>query len=75
MQITEWEKSIQARDFILSKIKQTPKIAFVLGSGLGEFADELDEIESLRFEEIPYFKKSTVVGHAGKLVFGKSNGV
>jgi purine-nucleoside phosphorylase len=51
------------------------KLAFILGSGLGEFAEELEEAQSIKFESIPHFKTSTVVGHAGKLVLGKCKGV
>jgi len=41
---------------------------------LGDFADELENKESIPFEDIPHFKKPTVHGHAGKLVFGKCGG-
>jgi purine-nucleoside phosphorylase len=47
----------------------------VLGSGLGEFAEQIENKKSLSYEDIPYFKKSTVQGHAGKLVFGEWKGV
>jgi purine-nucleoside phosphorylase len=52
-----------------------PRIALVLGSGLGAFADELSDAVSLPYEEVPGFARSTVEGHAGQLVIGKSDGV
>jgi len=52
-----------------------PRIALVLGSGLGAFADELGDAVSLPYEEVPGFARSTVEGHAGRLVVGKSDGV
>ena len=50
-----------------------PEIAIVLGSGLGELADEYCDIK-IKYEDIPNFPKSTVEGHKGNLVFAKING-
>jgi purine-nucleoside phosphorylase len=50
-------------------------IALVLGSGLGAFADELQERVIVPYEEIPGFAHSTVEGHAGRLVIGQAAGV
>jgi purine-nucleoside phosphorylase len=58
-------------DYILSRTKLSPRIAVVLGSGLGAFADELTDAIDVPYSEIPGWPKSTCVGHAGKLVFGK----
>lgn len=56
-------------NYIKNIIKDfTPKIGIILGSGLGEFADENNEI-SIPYSEIPDFPLSTVKGHGGKLVF------
>ena len=60
-----------AAKFILAKTKLRPKIALVLGSGLGAFADELQEATRIPYEEIPGFPRSTAIGHAGRLVIGK----
>lgn len=46
----------------------------ILGSGLGRFADEVEESVSIRFEDIPHFPASTVSGHAGELVLGTFHG-
>lgn len=61
-------------DYIKSKIGDfKPEIAIVLGSGLGELADEYCDIK-LAYSEIPGFPISTVKGHNGNLVFAKVNG-
>jgi purine-nucleoside phosphorylase len=50
---------------------ETPKIAAALGSGLGAFARELQDTVAIPFREIPNFPRSTVEGHAGRMVIGK----
>ncbi len=55
---------------ILGRTSLRPRIAVVLGSGLGSFADELANAVRIPFEEIPYFPRSTAIGHAGQLVMG-----
>ena len=50
-------------------------MAIVLGSGLGAFADTLDNASTVMYEEIPGWPRSTAVGHAGKFVAGLVNGV
>ena len=52
-----------------------PAVGVVLGSGLGAFADSLEEAVAVPFGEIPHFPASTVVGHGGALVVGRSRGV
>jgi purine-nucleoside phosphorylase len=47
-----------------------PTVAIVLGSGLGDFADTLHESIATRYEELPHWPASNVVGHAGRLVVG-----
>jgi len=61
----------QTADFILSKTALRPRVAVVLGSGLGGFAEELTDAVRLPYAEIPNFPQSTVEGHAGALVMGK----
>jgi purine-nucleoside phosphorylase len=64
-----------AISYIRSKtIDRKPRIAVVLGSGLGAFADELSDRIDVPYNEIPGWPVSTAVGHAGKLVFGKLDG-
>lgn len=47
-----------------------PKLAFILGSGLGHLIDEMDVIARVPYSDCPGFFKSTVVGHKGEFVFG-----
>lgn len=54
--------------------KHSPAVGVVLGSGLGEFANELDDAVTIPYEEIPHWPASTAVGHAGRLVAGLING-
>ena len=64
-----------AARFIQKKCKFRPKIALVLGSGLGAFADEFDGAARIPYRKIPHFPRSTAIGHAGQLVLGKVDGV
>jgi purine-nucleoside phosphorylase len=61
----------QAAAFIMSKTPLRPTIAIVLGSGLGDFADSLTDAIRIPYGDIPYFSRSTAIGHAGQLVIGK----
>ena len=56
---------------IKDRIPFVPRIAAVLGSGLGELADEIEQEAVIRYEEIPDFPVSTVQGHQGRYVFGR----
>ena len=67
----EFERAGLAADFIFSRTKLHPQIALVLGSGLGAFADEFSGATKIPYAEIPYFPRSTAIGHAGQLVVGK----
>jgi purine-nucleoside phosphorylase len=51
-----------------------PKAAIILGSGLGDFADSLQNKVVIPYSELPYFPRSSVVGHAGRLVLGTLEG-
>jgi purine-nucleoside phosphorylase len=72
---TQYDRAQQAAAFIRSKIAELPRIALVLGSGLGAFGDEVEDAVAIPYEEIPCFPVSTVEGHAGRLVSGKVGGV
>ena len=63
----------EASDFIKNKIDYEPEIGIILGSGLGDFADNLENKINIKYEEIPHFKHSSVEGHKSQLVFGKIN--
>lgn len=70
-----YEKALEAAEFIRSKYDKPLHAALVLGSGLGAFADSLKNSVAIPYEEIPNFCKSTVEGHAGRLVLGEIDGV
>lgn len=61
----------QAVAYIRNVTVREPRIVVVLGSGLGAFADELDDPITIPYAEIPDWPVSTATGHSGKLVFGK----
>jgi purine-nucleoside phosphorylase len=69
---SEFARAERAAKLILSRTGLRPRIALVLGSGLGAFADELTEAARIPYETIPGFPRSTAVGHAGRLVVGKA---
>ncbi len=56
---------------IQTRIKTAPNVGVVLGSGLGAFADSLDQLVKIPFAEVPHFPASRVVGHSGNLCFGR----
>jgi len=61
----------EARAYLENRIgSRRPRIAVVLGSGLGAFADELAERAEIPYAEIPHWPTSTAIGHSGRLVFG-----
>jgi len=72
---SEFARADRAAKFILAKTKLRPKIALVLGSGLGAFADELQQATRIPYEKIPSFPRSTAIGHAGRLVIGKIDNI
>ncbi len=53
----------------------TPAVGVVLGSGLGAWADGLSSLVRIPYGEVPHMARSTVVGHAGNLCIGRSDGV
>ncbi|MBR5620561.1 MAG: purine-nucleoside phosphorylase, partial [Clostridia bacterium] len=59
-----------AAAFIRTRTNCVPKIAIVLGSGLGGFADRVNVETAVEYAEIPDFPHSTVEGHAGRFLFG-----
>ena len=70
-----YERAEHATRVIRSRISVEPRIALVLGSGLGGFADDFEEAVSIPYEDIPGFVRSTAQGHAGQLVIGKIDSV
>jgi len=72
--LDEFSRAEAAAEFIRSKTTLRPEIALVLGSGLGDFAEGLSEAVRIPYGDIPYFPRSTAVGHAGRLVLGRVAG-
>ncbi len=61
----------RAVEYLQSRAARRPKVAVVLGSGLGGFAEELADRIEVPYAEIPGWPRSSVAGHAGSLVLGK----
>lgn len=70
-----YEKLMKCYESFKSKIDFTPEVAIVLGSGLGDYANDIEVAAELDYHEIEGFPVSTVPGHAGKFIFGYVNGV
>ncbi|MDC7224583.1 MAG: purine-nucleoside phosphorylase [Spirochaetales bacterium] len=64
----------EAADFIKSRIENLPKTGLILGSGLNELADAVDNPVIIPYGDIPHFPRSTAPGHKGRLVLGKLEG-
>ena len=69
--IKEYNETVK---FLKKQYSHTPTIGIVLGSGLGNFVDEIAIEKEVAYEDIPNFPVSTVEGHRGKLVFGRLSG-
>jgi purine-nucleoside phosphorylase len=64
-----------AAKFLLSQTPLRPKIGLVLGSGLGGFADSLASATRIPYTNIPFFPRSTAIGHAGQMVVGTAGDI
>ena len=65
----------ETEQFIRNEVNEIPKIAIILGSGLGSLADDIEDKTTLPYKDIPNFPVSTVAGHKGELIFGKLDNV
>lgn len=61
----------RAFNFLAQRAPFNPKVVITLGTGLSEFASQVEEVLALPYKKIPYFPRSTVETHAGKLIFGR----
>jgi purine-nucleoside phosphorylase len=66
-----YERAQEAARLIRSRTDLEIPVAIVLGSGLGAFAEDLTDAVEIPYQEIPGFARSTVQGHAGRLVIGR----
>src|SRR5690242_13125186 len=64
----------QARAAIAGRLAAAPRVALILGSGLGSLADELEEATVVPYADVPGFPRSTVHGHRGELAIGRLAG-
>ncbi|MDA9066992.1 purine-nucleoside phosphorylase [Flavobacteriales bacterium] len=64
----------ETAEFIKNKINKTCEVGIILGTGLGELANDIETTYSFAYEEIPNFPVSTVEGHSGKLIIGSLGG-
>lgn len=64
----------EAQHYLRDRVGSSPELGIILGSGLGSFADLIEEKIAIPYQEIPHFPISTVEGHAGQWVFGKVDG-
>lgn len=70
-----YDKLMKCYESFRSKINFVPEVAIVLGSGLGDYANDIQVVAELDYHEIEGFPVSTVPGHAGKFIFGYVNEV
>jgi purine-nucleoside phosphorylase len=69
-----FERAEEAAGFIRERISVSPRVAVVLGSGLGSFAQNVEHPATIPYEEIPHFPQPTVEGHSGRLLVGSVAG-
>ena len=65
----------EAVEWIWRRTELRPRVAVILGSGLGAFADVLTDRVDIPYKDIPGWPQSTAIGHAGKLVIGMAEDV
>lgn len=71
----KYEDYLETANFIKNKIgERIPRIAIILGSGLGVLSEEIQNKKVIKYSEIPNFPISTVEGHAGELIIGELKG-
>ena len=70
-----YDKLVKCYESIKDQIPFTPKVALILGSGLGDFADGIEMEATIDYSSIDGFPVSTVPGHKGRFIFGHVNGV
>lgn len=70
-----FDQVMEATAYVQSRSSMKPQVGMILGSGLGDLASEVQEATAIPYEEIPHFLRSTVAGHAGRLLIGKLENV
>lgn len=64
----------EAVAYLKERVTRMPQVGMILGSGLGDYADTLEEAVKIPYSEIPNFPRPTVSGHSGALIFGRKDG-
>lgn len=70
-----YEKLVRCYESVKAKVDFVPEIALVLGSGLGNYGESIEIVQTLEYDEIEGFPVSTVPGHKGRFLFGCVQGV
>ncbi|XP_065913782.1 purine nucleoside phosphorylase-like [Dysidea avara] len=70
----DYDSVKEVADYLLTITDVRPKIGIICGSGLGDLANQVENAVEFEYSKIPKFPVSTVVGHAGKLIFGTISG-
>ena len=65
-----YEKLLKCFESYQKKINFKPEVALILGSGLGDYADDIKVVDTLDYHDIEGFPVSTVPGHKGRFIFG-----
>lgn len=72
--MNQTDKIMAAADYIRQRVALRPEIGLVLGSGLGDYADTLENAVKIPYSQIPNFPVPSIPGHTGALVFGRKCG-
>jgi purine-nucleoside phosphorylase len=70
-----YQQAQAAANFIRSSTTIEPRLGLILGSGLGDFARQVENAVAIPYSEVPHFPQSTVEGHSGRLVLGTISGI
>jgi len=70
----EWDRVMQAVEYIKGKVEIEAEIGIILGTGLGEFGNTIEKPVVIPYKDIPNFPVSTVESHLGNLIIGKIEG-
>lgn len=68
------EQINQTANYLRTRVADMPRIAIILGTGLGGLRDHIENQTIIPYSEIPNFPVSTVEGHSGNLIFGELGG-
>lgn len=75
MQTLGYDQYKEAADYIRQHTDHQPEVGMVLGSGLNDLANSVENATIISFEDVPHFPQTTVKGHSGKLYFGDLEGL